>query len=475
VTGAVMVFHDVSAAHAVRAQMAHSAQFDFLTDLPNRMLLNDRIGGAIALARRDQKPRAVMFLDLDGFKHINDSLGHPMGDKVLQSVAQRLVASVRGSDTVSRQGGDEFVILLSELEHGGDAAISAEKILQALAAPHRIDGNEFYITASIGISLFPHDGENAESLIRCADTAMYHAKDKGRNNYQFFTEDMNIRAVERQFLESNLRRALEHGEFVLQYQPQFNLQSGMVTGAEALIRWLHPERGLIPPALFIPVAEACGLIVSIDRWVLHEACRQTQAWIDAGLNPPIVAVNISALEFQHKDFLDGVRATLEETRLAPHCLELEMTESVLMQNAGLTTSALATLKEMGVHLAIDDFGKGYSSLTYLREFSIDTLKIDKSFVREINSTASDDSIISAVISMGNILNHRIVAEGVENPDQMDFLCRQMCAEGQGYHFSRPLTADAFEALIKSREKAKSVDRAPHSFHAAALVEAVILG
>jgi diguanylate cyclase (GGDEF)-like protein/PAS domain S-box-containing protein len=475
VTGAVMVFHDVSAAHAVQAQMAHSAQHDFLTELPNRMLVNDRIGGAIALARRDQKPRSVMFLDLDGFKHINDSLGHSMGDKLLRSVAQRLVASVRGSDTVSRQGGDEFVILLSELEHGGDAAISAEKILQALAAPHRIDGNEFFITASIGISLFPDDGENAESLIRCADTAMYYAKDKGRNNYQFFTEDMNIRAVERQFLESNLRRALEHGEFMLQYQPQFNLQSGMVTGVETLIRWCHPERGVIPPALFIPVAEACGLIVPIDRWVLREACRQMQAWIDAGLHPPIVAVNISALEFQHKDFLAGVRATLEETRLAPHYLELEMTESVLMQNAGLTTASLAALKGMGVHLAIDDFGKGYSSLAYLKQFPIDTLKIDESFVRGINSTASDDTIISAVISMGNILNQRIVAEGVETAEQITFLRHHMCGEGQGFHFSRPLNADAFEALLRSRQRVGRVDGPSSLPHAAVPERAVMSG
>jgi diguanylate cyclase (GGDEF)-like protein/PAS domain S-box-containing protein len=452
VTGAVIVFHDVSAARAIQQKMAHLAQHDFLTDLPNRMLLSDRVANAIALARRHGKQCAVLFLDLDGFKHINDSLGHPIGDQLLESVAQRLVACVRGSDTVSRQGGDEFVILLSEIEHAQDAALSAEKMLLTLAAPHSIAEKELHITASIGISIYPDDGRDADTLIRCADTAMYHAKDKGRNNYQFFTEDMNVRAVERQFLEGSLRRALKRGEFVLHYQPKINLETGAITGVEALIRWRHPERGLIPPALFVPIAEDCGLIVPIGRWVLHEACRQAQTWIDAALPPLPVAVNISAVEFQSKDFLEGVRTVLKETRLNPRYLELELTESVLMQDAESTASVLIALKAIGVRLAIDDFGTGYSSLSYLQQFPIDTLKIDQSFVREITAGALDDTIVSAIISMAKTLKRRVVAEGVETGEQLAFLQRQHCGEGQGYHFSRPVSAEEFVALLTAKRQ-----------------------
>jgi diguanylate cyclase (GGDEF)-like protein/PAS domain S-box-containing protein len=449
VQGAVMVFHDVSAAQAVRERMAYLAQHDFLTDLPNRIMLNDRIAAAIAMGRRTGRMRAVMFLDLDGFKHINDSMGHPIGDKVLQSVSQRLIGCVRGSDTVSRQGGDEFVVLLAEIEHAADAARSAEKILAALAAPHRVAGMEFNITVSMGISVYPNDGEDAESLIRCADTAMYQAKVRGRNNYQFFTGDMNVRAVERQFLESNLRRALERHEFVLHYQPQFNLKSGAITGVEALIRWRHPDRGLIPPAQFVPVAEDCGLMVPIGRWVLEEACRQAQSWADAGLPRVSIAVNISALEIQSKAFLDGVGTTLEETRLIPSRLELELTESVLIPNAGLIGSTLAALKAIGVRLALDDFGTGYSSLSYLGRFPVDALKIDQSFVRDILDDQQDKAIISAVVSMGNALNKRVIAEGVETPGQLAFLQRLRCAEGQGYHFSPAVDAEEFSTLLKS--------------------------
>jgi len=444
----VIVFHDVSAARAIAKKMAHLAQHDFLTDLPNRMLLSDRVGNAISLARRHGKKSAVLFLDLDGFKHINDSLGHPVGDRLLQSVAERLVACVRGSDTVSRQGGDEFVVLLSEMEYPADAARSADKMLRTLEAPHMIDAKEFHVTASIGISVFPDDGGDAETLVKCADIAMYHAKNKGRNNYQFFTDDMNVRAVERQFLEGNLRRALERREFVLHYQPKINLETGAITGVEALIRWRHPERGLIPPALFVPIAEDCGLIVSIGRWVLNEACRQAQAWIDAGLPPLPVAVNISAVEFQSRDFLEGVCSVLKETRLNPRYLELELTESVLMQHAGTTAAALIALKSIGVRLAIDDFGTGYSSLSYLRQFPIDTLKIDQSFVREITASSLDNTIVGAVISMGKTLKQTVIAEGIETREQLAFLQRQHCVEGQGFHFSRPVSAEEFATLVK---------------------------
>jgi EAL domain-containing protein (putative c-di-GMP-specific phosphodiesterase class I) len=280
---------------------------------------------------------------------------------------------------------------------------------------------------------------------------MYHAKDKGRNNYQFFTEDMNVRAVEREFLEGSLRRALKRREFVLHYQPKINLETGAITGVEALIRWRHPERGLIPPALFVPIAEDCGLIVPIGRWVLHEACRQIQAWIDAGLPAMPVAVNISAVEFQSKEFLERVRAILKETRLNPRYLELELTESVLMQDAEATVPALIALKAIGVRLAIDDFGTGYSSLSYLRQFPIDTLKIDQSFVREITVGTLDDTIVSAVISMAKTLKQRVIAEGVETGEQLAFLRRQHCGEGQGFHFSRPMSAEAFATLLKTRQ------------------------
>jgi predicted signal transduction protein with EAL and GGDEF domain len=353
---------------------------------------------------------------------------------------------------VSRQGGDEFVVLLAEIEHAEDAARSAEKMVLALAAPHNVAGKELHITGSIGISIYPDDGQDAETLIKCADTAMYHAKNKGRNNYQFFTDDMNVRAVERQFLEANLRRALEQREFVLHYQPKIDIETEAITGVEALIRWRHPERGLIPPALFVPVAEDCGLIVPIGRWVLHEACRQAQAWIDAGLPPLPIAVNISATEFQGKDFLDGVRATLAQTRLNPRYLELELTESVLMQDAGTTAASLIALKALGVRLAIDDFGTGYSSLSYLRQFPIDTLKIDQSFVREITAGSRDDTIVGAIISMGKSLKQKVIAEGVETVEQLAFLRRKHCGEGQGYHFSRPVSADDFATLLRTRKE-----------------------
>ena len=316
-TGAVIVFRDVSAARAMALQMAHSAQHDFLTGLPNRMLLNDRVNQAISLAPRHQKKVAVLFLDLDGFKHINDSLGHPTGDKLLQSIAKRLVDCVRGSDTVSRQGGDEFVVLLSEVAQPEDAAITARRMLQAVAEAHTIDQHDLHVTTSIGLSVYPDDGLDAETLIKNADTAMYQAKENGRQSYQFFKPAMNVRAVERQSIEESLRRALERQEFAVHYQPKINLRTGEITGAEALLRWTHPVRGPVPPAQFIPVAEDCGLILPIGNWVLREACQQARAWLDAGLPPATMAVNISAIEFRDENFLDGVFAILEETGLDP--------------------------------------------------------------------------------------------------------------------------------------------------------------
>jgi diguanylate cyclase (GGDEF)-like protein/PAS domain S-box-containing protein len=447
VTGAVMVFHDVSTARALSSKMSYLAQHDSVTDLPNRTLLKDRLTQAIASACRHQQELAVLFLDLDRFKYINDSLGHAIGDRVLQSVAQRLRACVRASDTVSRQGGDEFVILLSQLTHAQDAAVSANKILVALAMPHRIDQHELHLTASIGIVTYPDDGTDAETLMKHADFAMYHAKDAGRNNYQFFELDMTERAGERQSLENGLHHALERREFELYYQPKMNLATGAVIGVEALIRWRHPERGLVSPAQFIPIAEECGFIVPIGRWALREACRQGRAWQDAGLAPVRIAVNISAVELRARDFVAGVRTILTETGLDPRCLELELTETFLMQDSKSTVAVLQALKAMGLHLALDDFGTGYSSLSYLKRFPIDTLKIDQSFVRDVTTDADDASIVSAVISMGKSLHMQVVAEGVETRAQLEFLRELSCPEGQGYYFSPPVVAAKFAQLM----------------------------
>ena len=449
VTGAVIVFHDVSAARAMSVKMTHSAQHDVVTNLPNRLLLNDRITQSIALALRQNKSLAVIFLDLDRFKYINDSLGHETGDKLLRSVSKRLLASVRGSDTVSRQGGDEFVILLSEISHPEDAAKSAKKILLSLSAPHSIAGQDLHIDGSIGISVYPEDGKDAETLIMNADTAMYHAKGTGRNNFQFFKGDMNLRAVERQSLESSLRHALEREQFLLHYQPKVNLDTGEITGVEALIRWQHPDRGLISPGRFIPIAEDCGLIVQIGRWVLREACRQTREWQDAGSLRLPIAVNVSALEFRDPGFVDSVRTVLQETGLEARYLELELTEGVLLEDGQSTAAVLQELKKMGVHLAVDDFGTGYSSLSYLQQFPIDVLKIDQSFVQHITGNPDDSPIVSAIIAMGKNLKQRVIAEGVETQGQLAFLQAQRCAEGQGYLFSRPLAAAQFAYLLET--------------------------
>ena len=449
-TGAVIVFRDVSAARAMADQITHSAEHDFLTGLPNRMLLNDRVNQAIALAPRHHKRVAVLFLDLDGFKHINDSLGHPTGDKLLQSIAKRLVECVRASDTVSRQGGDEFVVLLSEVERSEDTAITARRMLQAVAEAHSIDHHDLHVTTSIGVSVFPDDGLDAETLIKNADTAMYQAKENGRQSYKFFKPAMNVRAVERQAIEESLRRALERQEFEVHYQPKVSLKTGEITGAEALLRWTHPARGPISPAQFIPIAEDCGLIRPIGNWILREACRQARAWLDTGLPLASMAVNISAIQFRNENFLQEVFATLEETGLDPKFLELELTESVLMKHAESTEVILKTLRARGVQLAVDDFGTGYSSLSYLRRFAIDALKIDQSFVRQITTTPSETTIVTAVISMGRSLNLRVVAEGVENLEELAFLQAHQCDQAQGYYFSRPVAAPQFADLLAAQ-------------------------
>ena len=442
-SGVVIVFHDITASKVMSLKMAHFAQHDYLTNLPNRILLNDRIAQAIESAKRHGTQVAILFLDLDNFKHVNDSLGHSTGDKLLQLVTQCLLDSVRSSDTVTRQGGDEFIILLAETKNGDDASVTAQKILDSLAIPKTIASNELHISGSIGISVYPNDGLEAETLIKSADTAMYHAKEKGRNNYQFFKGEMNSRALERLVIEANLRMALEKQQFVLHYQPKVNLNTGKITGAEALIRWQHEEWGEVFPDIFIPVAEDCGLIVPIGRWALRQACLQARIWQDAGLSAITMAVNISAKEFLQKDFVEGVREILAETKLDAQYLELEITESVLMRDAHCSKLILQELKDMGLKLAVDDFGTGFSSLSYLQKFPIDVLKIDQSFVQNIESAKDDGIIVSAIISMGNSLKLKVVAEGIENANQLAFLKARHCEEGQGYLFGHPLIASQF--------------------------------
>jgi diguanylate cyclase (GGDEF)-like protein/PAS domain S-box-containing protein len=446
--GAVIVFHDVSATRAISLQMAYSAQHDYVTDLPNRLLLNDRITLSIALAVRNHHSVGVLFLDLDHFKYVNDSLGHAIGDQLLQHISKRLRASVRASDTVSRQGGDEFVILLSELTHPEDAAMSAKKLLLSLNAPCSVEGHSLHIDGSIGISIYPADGENAVTLIKNADTAMYHAKECGRNNFQFFTAGMNLKSVLRQSIETDLRSAIERNEFVLYYQPKMDLVTREITGVEALLRWQQPERGLVPPAEFVPVAEDCGLIVPIGRWVMRQACRQAREWQAAGLPFQRISINVSAAEFREKRFVEHVATTLAETGLDPRYFDLELTEGVLMADVESTSAILRALKNMGIHLAVDDFGTGYSSLSYLRQFPIDVLKIDQSFIRQISADPDDSAIVSAIIDMGKNLKQRVIAEGIETEEQLAFLQAHHCAEGQGYLFSRPLPAFEFGRLLE---------------------------
>jgi diguanylate cyclase (GGDEF)-like protein len=444
VIGAVVVFHHVNPERAISLQIA---QHDFLTKLPNRLLLNDRLTQAISFARRRSSRLAVLFLDLDRFKAVNDTLGHAIGDQLLQSVAERLVICVRRSDTVSRHGGDEFVVLLSQVEHAEDAAVSARKMITALAMPHSIGEQALQITASIGVSIYPDDGQDVEELIRGADAAMYRAKGTGGNSYEFLGSELTVRSAERQSFEGDLRDALERQQFVLHYQPKMNLETGAITGVEALLRWRHPVRGLVPPVHFIPFAEASRLMVPIGQWVLREACGQARAWLDAGLRTGPMAVNISSAEFRHRDFLQNLRAILEDTRLGARHLELELTEGALMQHPQSTTVVLRALKAVGVQLAIDNFGTGYSSLSQLKRLPIDALKVDQSFVKGITTDPDDAPIVSAAISMGKNLKQRVVAEGVETREQLTFLQAQHCGEGQGYYFSQPVAATQFAELL----------------------------
>lgn len=417
------------------------AYYDALTGLPNRVLLQDRIGRVLATARRRKEVVAVLFLDLDRFKIINDSLGHSFGDALLQEAASRLQALMREQDTVARVGGDEFVGVLTSVKRASDAAVAAQRVLNAMAAEFCVNGHTINVTCSVGISMFPDHGLDGETLIKNADAAMYCAKQRGPNNIEFFTENLNIQIIERLTLENGLRLALERRELFLEYQPQMDILTGGIVGVEALIRWQHPEMGLIPPDKFIRIAENSGLIVPIGEWVLMTACTQARRWQEEDLPPMRIAVNVSAVQFRQDGFRDLVRRVLRETGLDPQYLELELTESLLLSNADVMFSVLEELSEMGLKLAIDDFGTGYSSLSYLRQFPVNKLKIDRSFVRDVAVNPDDAAITTAIIGMARTLNLKVLAEGVEDEAQMAFLRAHRCDEIQGYYFSHPLLAD----------------------------------
>jgi diguanylate cyclase (GGDEF)-like protein/PAS domain S-box-containing protein len=438
---------DITERRQAEQKIEFLAYHDPLTGLPNRVLLQDRLQQALALAERNGTGLALVFLDLDNFKKINDSLGHAAGDVLLQEVALRLKRCVRDTDTISRQGGDEFVLILRDL-HGAEGSLPVlTKIMETLQEPVRCEGNELSTSASIGVALYPQDGRDFETLRKKADMAMYRAKEAGRNTYRFFDEAMDDEAVEHLLMRSGLRRALERHEFVLHYQPQIDLATGQVIGAEALLRWQHPEYGLVPPGRFIPVAEESGLIVAIGEWVLHEACRQAAAWQRAGLPPLVLAVNLSAVQFRRGSVEETVLRALAASELRPEYLELELTETILIQNVEQVMASVRRLKQLGVKLSIDDFGTGYSSLSYLKRFDIDKLKIDQSFIRDLASDPDDAAIVRAIIQMAHSLDVRAIAEGVETPDMLRQLRAFGCDEAQGYHFARPMPAAEFERYL----------------------------
>ncbi|WP_207281117.1 bifunctional diguanylate cyclase/phosphodiesterase [Pseudomonas sp. FW300-N2F2] len=433
-------------------KVSHLLQYDVLTELPNSMLLGDRLTQAMAQCRRHDRQLAVMFIGLDRFKRINNALGHPVGDEMLKRVARALATVVRESDSVFRYGSDEFVVVLGDIVDPQQTKGVAEKLLAAISSPQPIDGHDLSVTASLGISVYPTDGFDAVALIKKAETAMRNVKETGPNDYRFFTEDMNRRARQQQTIESGLRLALQRKEFVLHYQPKLDLGSGKVVGVEALVRWNRPEHGLVYPGDFIPVAEDSGLIVPLSQWVLQEACQQACRWQAQGMRPLCLSVNISAIDFRQRGFVEGITRTLKETGLDPTQLELEITESVLMQNIDTTVAILKAIKQQGIRLAIDDFGTGYSSLSYLQKFPVDVLKIDQSFVGDLSIDSNDAKLVSTIISLGKSLNLHIIAEGVETLEQLEFLKKHHCEEVQGYYFSKAVEPQAFADWMTEWEK-----------------------
>lgn len=434
----------ISTRETLRVQATH----DPLTNLPNRLLFSDRLTQRLADARRQKQALAVMYLDLDRFKIINDTLGHNLGDLLLKEVAQRLLHCLRDSDTLARMGGDEFTIILTNIESTDNATIVAEKVLDSLSGPFFLAGRELFISASIGISLYPSDGTDVETLVKNADTAMYRAKEQGRNMYQLYTESLNTAALEWMTLENSLRKALERQEFLVYYQPRVDMHTERILGTEALVRWQHPEYGIVPPAQFIPLAEETGLIMPISEWVLHAACLQNKAWQDAGFEPMTIAVNISARQFQQENLVKTITDTLAKTDLRPEHLDLELTESTLMQDPDAAIAVLRELKSMGIRVSIDDFGTGYSSLSYLKRFPVDAVKIDRSFVRDITTNPDDAAIAGAVVAMAHSLKLNVIAEGVETLEQLEFLRNIKCNEMQGYFVSPPVPVDDLNHILR---------------------------
>ena len=441
---------DITERKRAEEQIRLLAYYDALTGLPNRRFFQQQLEQALVYANRNDRMLAVLFLDLDRFKLVNDTLGHGVGDRLLQDVADRLLRCVRKSDClaraeddcppslVSRLGGDEFTIMLSDIEHFQDVARVARRILDTVSVPYSLEGQEVFVSTSIGISLYPFDATTASDLIRNADGAMYQAKEQGRNGYQIYDESMSAKALERIILESQLHKALKEGEFTIFYQPQVASRSGTVVGLEALVRWNSKELGMVEPGRFLPLAEEIGLVIQIDQWVMRNACRQLCSWLEAGMPPVTVAVNISGQHFMKNELLETVTAILDETRLAPELLELELTEGVLMAHTERTVQTLQALKEMGVRLAIDDFGTGFSSLSYLKRFPLDVLKIDRTFINDITTDPDDAAITLATIEMAHTLKLQVIAEGVETPEQLEFLVKNRCELYQGYLYSHPV-------------------------------------
>lgn len=446
------VTRDITERKTNEERLSFLAHYDSLTGLPNRALFNDRLQQALIDAERHGRLVGVMFLDLDRFKNINDSLGHEMGDLLLKAAAERLHTAVRHGDTIARLSGDEFTLVLADMGHIDDAMRVAHKILDVFDQPFRIEGRNLFITGSLGITLYPFDAKDVNGLLRNADIAMYRAKEMGRNSYQFYTDEMTLHAVDKLALENDLRYALERDELFLHYQPIVDCVTGQVTGMEALLRWHHPKRGLVPPAQFIPLAEESGLIVPIGEWVLRTACMQCHDWQRQGLPPLSLAVNISARQFHQHDLVQTIQEILYETGWSPVLLELEITESVIMQQAETAINSLHQLNDMGIKLSLDDFGTGYSSLSYLKRFPIDTIKIDRSFVQDIPDDTDDAALAIAIITLAHSLDIRVIAEGVETPEQLEFMREHLCDATQGYYFSHPIIMDEFTQLLQQRKR-----------------------
>lgn len=452
VTHYIGIQNDITQSRRYQEELEHQANYDTLTGLPNRNLLHDRLKQAVAYARRYQKAMTVAFIDLDNFKLVNDSLGHSAGDRLLTTVAGRLKASMRTSDTAARLSGDEFVLILFDQTDETVIRNTMQRILNEVSLPCRLEDRDFYISCSVGYSVFPTDGETGEVLLKNADAAMYHAKEVGRNNFQAYTPDMEVKATQRLELGGDLRRALENGEFHLCYQPRVSLASGDIIGAEALLRWEHPKLGPISPTQFIPIAEEAGLISPIGEWALRTACTQNKAWLDRGLTPITISVNLSARQFIKKDLIQTIENILRDSGLPPHQLELELTESLIMHNAELFINTLNSLKALGIKLSVDDFGTGFSSLAYLKRFPIDRLKIDRSFVHDVASDKDSSAIARAVIHLGHSMGLKVLAEGVETPEELEFLHAHHCDELQGYFFSKPLLAEDLEQLLAEEKR-----------------------